>query len=672
MRRRYAWVGIILFLVWIAVIASAFYIVPQQRPFNAAQLRAWGSFARAIVTMAAIAGGGLSAGLGLLRWLKISSDDALTPFLFAATVGLGLVSVAMLVVGLLGGATWWGALGVLVASWLVAGRRAVGVLKQLAISLPRWLNRLGRWGQIYTLITVGIPLLAALLPPTDFDGLFYHLTGPKLAIEAGRIGWMGRYTPHFNFPWFGESLYLQAMLLGNDLAAKLLHWWALILLMGWVVWFARQRLGREAVSWSLLLLLAMPMTAVLAGWAYTDLFLTLFVTAETALLAEAFAGQKGAAWYGLAGLVSGFAIGVKYTAVLWPIAGLGLVIVYNLVTRQPAARRVILAYVLGGVLGGLPWLVKNLALTGNPAYPFLWGGPQWDAFRMAWYEDAGSGLWGNWRATLLMPLLLTQGIRDMNFYDGRTGPLWLIMLPLVVIWSVKNLRRPSDQRWPWVAVLILGGAHAASWVWGVLHTRGLFQSRLLLPALVVYGWLATAAFLSTREAKIGALSLHNFLKLCIGLVLVGNVLYQINEIALYNPARYLMGIETRVAYLERVMGSHWQAMQALNALPPESQTLLLWEPRSYYAPTSTQPDAILDRWAHLHYLYGDARSIADALRAEGITHILLSTRGMNFVRQSPNPPLLLSAESWLVLDEFLETLTVPVMEMDTYVLYTWK
>ncbi len=672
MTRRYTWIGIALFLVWIAFVASAFYIVPQQRPFTAAQLSAWASFARAIVTLLAIAGGGLSAGLGLLRWLKIPSHDALTPFLLAATTGLGLVSVAMLVVGLLGGATWWGASGVLMVSWLIGWRRAVGVLKHLAQSLPRWFASLGRWGQIYTLITVGIPFLAALLPPTDFDGLFYHLTGPKLAIEAGRIGWMGRYTPHFNFPWFGESLYLQAMLLGNDLTAKLLHWWALILLMGWVAWFTRRFLGREAVSWSLLFLLAMPMTAVLAGWAYTDLFLTLFVTAETALLAETFARQKDAAWYVLAGLVSGLATGVKYTAVLWPIVGLGLVIVYNLATRRPTARRAILGYVLGGILGGLPWLIKNLVLTGNPAYPFLWGGAEWDAFRMTWYEDAGSGLWGNWRATLLLPLVLTQGIRDMNFYDGRTGPLWLIMAPLVISWVVKNLRRSSNQRWVWLAVTTLGGAHAASWVWGVLHTRGLFQSRLLLPALVVYGWLATAALISTREARIGALSLYNFLKLCIGLLLLGNVVYQVTEITMFNPARYLMGAETREAYLERVMGSHWLAMQALDTLPPNSQTLLLWEPRSYYAPTSTQPDAILDRWAHLCHQYGTPEAIANALKTEGITHILLSTRGMNFVRQSPEQYPALSAESGLALDEFLETLTVPVMEIDTYVLYTWK
>ena len=65
-------------------------------------------------------------------------------------------------------------------------------------------------------------LLVALLPPTDWDGLFYHLTGPKLYLQAGQIVG-GIDIPHLNFPSLMEMLFTWAMLLRSDIAAKLLH-----------------------------------------------------------------------------------------------------------------------------------------------------------------------------------------------------------------------------------------------------------------------------------------------------------------------------------------------------------------------------------------------------------------------------------------------------------------
>ena len=77
-------------------------------------------------------------------------------------------------------------------------------------------------------------LLAALTPPTDWDGLFYHLTWPAWALDAGRIGPPPVAVPHFSFPGLMESLFLLAMAVLDDVAAKLVHWLFALLLGGLV------------------------------------------------------------------------------------------------------------------------------------------------------------------------------------------------------------------------------------------------------------------------------------------------------------------------------------------------------------------------------------------------------------------------------------------------------
>ena len=74
-------------------------------------------------------------------------------------------------------------------------------------------------------------------------------------------------------------------------------------------------------------------------------------------------------WLWVAGLLTGFAYGIEYTGVfalplgltefLWPAAS----------PRRRLANA--LRFVVPALLMMLPWLLKNLAFTGNPLAPFL-------------------------------------------------------------------------------------------------------------------------------------------------------------------------------------------------------------------------------------------------------------------------------------------------------------
>ncbi len=677
MRERRGWDIIAggVFVLWVAGVVTTFYLVQEQRPLSPEQIHHGWRLLRGIGGASLIAGGSLSMGVGGLRLLHWRGLSPLHHLLLAATLGLGMLSVAMLAVGMAGGANMWGAWGILLAAWSVAPRRMLALAREAGRQLHRcWMS--WPWSvRGYILLTLGMAFLAALLPPTDWDGLFYHLTGPKLSLAEGRIGWLNRHTPQFNFPWLGESLYLLGMALSGDVTPKLLHWWSGLLITGWIVDFAHRHLGHRGSVWAVLLFTGMPMVSTLASWAYTDLFLTLFVVAETALLAEATMDRAtgGHATFFLAGLMGGLATGVKYTAVLWPLIGGAMALSYNTsVYRRPAHRTWLFA--LGVILGGLPWPLKNLMLTGNPVYPFLFHGREWDAFRAAWYAGGGKGIWGEWVQIALLPLILTLGLRDMNFYDGRTGPLWLVLLPLVISWGIRLIRQRRSEVegwWAWCIIATLGGAHAAGWAWGVLWSAGLYQSRLLLPALAVYTWPATAALLAMRRWRIGPFSPYAFLKLLTAIVLGGNLLYQARDLATVKPWAYWLGLESREAYLARTITPHWEAMTMLHELPSDTRVLFLWEPRSYYAPSNVEPDAILDRWAHLYHLYGTPARVADALRAEGFTHILLHDEGMMLIRERRVKELAAPPPVWEALDEFLTTQLTPVRRTTNYTLYTW-
>jgi hypothetical protein len=82
-------------------------------------------------------------------------------------------------------------------------------------------------------------------------------------------------------------------------------------------------------------------------------------------------------------------------------------------------------------------------------------------------------------------------------------------------------------------------------------------------------------------------------------------------------------------------------MEDMNrVLPPDTVVLFLWEPRSYHCRVQCWPDALLDRFLHSTHLYGpDAGTIADAWRAEGVTHVLLYRTGYRAIADAGFDPV---------------------------------
>jgi hypothetical protein len=334
------------------------------------------------------------------------------------------------------------------------------------------------------------------------------------------------------------------------------------------------------------------------------------------------------------------------------------------------------AFALPAFLVALPWYLKNFFFTGNRVYPFLSGvfdGVYWDSFRAVWYAQAGTGIGFDVKTLSLLPVLATLGVRDVNYFDGRTGPLFLAFLPLILIYGLLRYRARAPERPPALDILLVFAlAQFLFWIFGVVWSRSLWQSRLLLPCLValspVVGWL----WQDLAHLDRPRFSIRRFANLLIGLALALNLVELSLSFVQVNPLAYLAGSETRAEYLTHRLGAYYAAVTQMNqTLPPTAVVLFLWEPRSYFCQMECRPDSILDQLAHDQYLYGSADKIVEAWQKAGITHVLLHRQGLEFVKHEGTEALHQPALDQLVVLE--EHYFEPVFDVGgAYQLYALK
>ena len=664
--------GVAAFMLWLFVTLTAFYVV--QKPFTAenaeAVLRSAFDAAAAGLTIFL----GAALGRRILSWMGLD-DLSLSDLVWLAPgLGLGALGLMNFALGLAGGWQRSSVYGFMALIAVALARDMVALVREMSAWRPKLL--IGRWGRRYLVTTLVLTLLLTMAPPTSWDGLFYHLTGPSLYTDLGSIKPLDVNIPHLAFPSLMEMLFGLAMLLRSDVAAKLLHSAYGLLLAALIYRLSRRWQGREVARWSLLLLVSTPMVAVLAAWAYNDLALAFYqLGALYALLTWRERERWG--WLVVAGLLSGLALGLKYTAFPLPLVGLGYILWQSQNRERAAHRR---SGQAGAVFAALtcliaaPWYLRNWFLMGNPVYPFVFNGRNWDAFRSAWYAHAGTGIGWHPLRILALPATMTLGLRDVNYYDGRMGPLFLTLAP-ALIWLVirasQGRAKLSGSHGKRHLFVLLGGFalfHAVTWTLGVVHSRALFQARLFLP-----GFAALIPLLSQSLVQLAALdrpgfSISSFIRLAVGVVLALALVNQALEVLRLDPLGYLVGYESRSDYLNRTLGDHYRAMEKLQEIVPEDgRVLFLWEPRSYYSSRNAQPDAILDNWAHLRHRYGTEARIAAHLQGEGYTHVLLNQRGLDFVIEEHESPL--PAKDVERLQDFIEQRLESVETIGIYRLY---
>jgi 4-amino-4-deoxy-L-arabinose transferase-like glycosyltransferase len=669
--RRFEIALVALLVVWVGIVIVAYYAI--HKPFTLANALSIGEAA------AGLAGAGLVAALGTGVGLLCMPCQGLTPaerLIWAAALGLGAVSIVGLGLGVVGLLRRW-------LLWLVAVSGCALTVHPLWRALraawadPAWRpsRRFEGLLAVFCGVALAVALGWALAPPTAWDSLVYHLTGPKLYLGTDQVSHPVDL-PYLGFPQLVEMLFAWGMGLVGERGAAPIHWFYGVLAVLGLVIAGRRWLG-EGAGWpAAAVLLAAGSVVLLAGWPYVDLALLLYATL-TFLSLSRFCepGQLRRRWLVLSGVFAGLALSTKYTALAILPASSLVLFVSRLSHPGPKARRLqlwirdTLIFSACALLAWSPWLLKNFWLTGNPTYPFFLGGQYWDKWRAWWYDRPGTGLLytAPWRLITAPWDATVWGIEGKEGYAATIGPLFLALLPFLLL-TWRRLP-PAMRRWLGTA-LVFSGALYGFWLWGVARTALLVQTRLLLPAfgllaLVVGAVLGEGASLPRRPVDVRWL-VRAIVLLVLLLSLFDLGLGWVGQ----GPQRVLLGFEDRDAYLSRRLGWYFPAVQAVNQLPAESKVLFLWEPRSYHCQVMCVPDALLDRWLHSIHGYGHhADSIASAWQAEGVTHVLMHQTGYEAILEAGFDPL--AEDDQVVLVDLLSGMVRLADFGGVYVLYAF-
>jgi hypothetical protein len=629
------------------VVAAYFW---AHKPFDA---NTFAGLGRSLVSVAVWMGmTWLGAALGRRVAGRLLADEApLLRTALATGLGLGILSLLTLglgLVGLLRPVLVWGLILVLAAIVLRRDLRAsLADLRSGAQGheplLPWPADGFRRWLAIYVVVSLLLAFLVALAPPTGWDALVYHLTGPRLFLEAGRVSQFIDL-PYLGFPQLGEMGFTLGMLLGGEGVASLLHFGYGLLGLIITVALARRAFG-QAVAWPAgALLLSVPSLLWLMTRAYVDVALLFYATAAFYAfirwreLSRRDEVGGGVDWLRLMGVLCGFCVGVKYTALVVPVA-LGLSLLWT--SGHDGIRTIferIAQFAVITVVVGLPWLVENWLTTGNPVYPFFLPGLYWDTWRAWWYDRPGTGLFTTapWRL-LIAPLEATVlGTEGGEPYDATIGPLLLALTPLlVVVWPglTREERAVSGH------MLLFFGLNYALWLFGLARSALLVQTRLLIPIFGLLAALGAVALDRLAILRRPQLAVDWLARAVVSLTLALLLFSNLATFVQIDPMPVILGLEARGDYLARRLGAYQLAIDLVNDLPPDSRVIFLWEPRSYTCQVDCWPDALLDRFLHLTYLYPDADSIADAWREEGVTHVLLHQLGLEAIVQDAFDPV---------------------------------
>ena len=611
------------FFVWIAFVLAAFYAVQKPvMPYDASDVADWlagfesaPSFvgiAASLLNLLSAVAIGFAALLSGACVLPLPYPGDTSPvrmraeyWLLSAGLGFGLIGIVMLVLAL-AGALWPPLIAAAAVALVLLTPRTLWAnfaadLRQIAaVPLPRALR-------IFLLLSVMIALLQALSPPVAWDALVYHLTIPQRTLMAGRLLPFNDLLPHEDFPIFMSSLYLLAILLRGDIAAQCIHFLFGLMTLGLIALTTRQLFAREAVPAALAITLSIPIMLLLSSWAYSDIALTFFTLAAVYVY-HRWLAERAQGYLILSGLLAGLALGLKYTSFLLPVT----IIAFLPHDARGSRLRAITLFILACIATAAPWYLKNLWFTGNPIYPFVFGGPQWDDLRAVWYARPGTGIGFDLLALLRLPLDTTLGFRDANFVDGRIGPLLLLLLPLLL------LRRPRLDRF-----MVLFLVYFAAWTIGVISTKSLWQARLLLPALILLVPPLAQAMQRLRAFDTPALSLHRITRVVIAVVLGIGLLSQTLEFVKFNPVAAVIGAESLDHFYFRQTGTFAATMAAVRLLPQNARVQFLWESRSYLAQRPVRADALLDALPHLVATTGSVAASVRQLKSEGFTHVLV-------------------------------------------------
>ena len=312
------------------------------------------------------------AGRAMSRLLSLSFISIAEEAAFSIMLGTGIVGLLVFALGVLGLLRPL-PVTLLFVVLLVFARseilRLYNVVKDATTQ-----NLIARERRVTALLFCALLVVLALraaLPPHAVDEAIYHLAAPKSFVDAGRI-----YPLYDNFsgdmPLLVHMFYVICLIAKADIAARLfslsLAVTTAIALYAFCARFFTRRMG------------ALAMFGLFGAGMVTEVAITTRVdlaqagmgfVALYAMMNYFETDSRG--WLWASALLSGFNLGIKYTAGIW-VGLVGVMFLYESLARKRERFVTVLArgllFSVVTLAAFSPWMVKNYVYFNNPVYPF--------------------------------------------------------------------------------------------------------------------------------------------------------------------------------------------------------------------------------------------------------------------------------------------------------------
>jgi hypothetical protein len=625
-------ISIIFIVIWSGFVVSAYYVV--QKPLALQVIDHLFSLAWTLLITSMLLLNALALGISTIRSFVANDNISHSSILLlAGGLGLGELGLLGFILAAMGAAQFLILLGVQIFflvwfirrgtmteifAWLGEFRT---LMKTSGSRVPRWMTGAG-------IAAVILTFLMTFLPPVEaYDALLYHLTVPDLWIRD--TGLRAYNIPPYWFPSLGEGAFVWGLGLGSDIVPQQLHFlWALFTAL--LLWDWSRNLWNDITAWWVLMfLVSMPSLPLLASWAYTDLALTFFVVATMYTLWQGHQSSN-LRWWRLAAVFTGMAMGMKYTSVIIPLTAFILISIWKFREQKKWLPEILWFGMISGFTACI-WYLRNWLWVGNPFYPFVFGGRYWDSFRAAWYAGAGTGVGWDLKAILSLPLTITLNYQDITAFDGDIGPLFLLSLPMALWILIRSRNLEPAQQQALTVIGLFGFFSVALWTYGYVTSRNLWQARLLFPAIIPFSIPASLGLASIQNMDTKRLRLSFVVSGLAIAAIFANLLDLSLSVISRNPFAAATGISSRESFMEKFQPEYASALELIAQTPQDANVYSLFEPRSYGAFRSIQPDTLLDNFPHDVFLYKNPEDIIRAWHTEKYTHVLVNKRGADLV-----------------------------------------
>ncbi len=586
-----------------------------------------------------------AAGLGTLvsSRLHIDTQTIGARAIVAVILGWAILAFVWFALGAIGWQSPTAALVVLIVATIAGAFGLPGWwrdVKGFGSSIRHGANSIAGW---FTGVILGMQLILAVLPPTTWDALVYHLALPQRYLEAGT--WRLETGLMFSgMPQQTEMLY--GMMLGarGAVAAQVLGWLMGVVAMAGLTVVAAHVFGAGYAFWPAAVLVSAPTVAATFHWAYAE---PLGMACSAALLVVLVDSPRAPSWRldALAGVLAGLAFGTKYTAGMVAVFGL----IWLVASRGRGAGRSVVVYLAAAGAVAAPWLIKNAFLTGSPVYPLFFPAAEMTAARQAFYNHNLTPVSDAWTAVALFAQWALRGREAVTPYDATLGPLWLILPGLALIsWRRLELTLSTALR-PLVFGLL--GVYAL-WVAALNVSPFLQQARLFFPLLVPTALLAGGGVAGLASWDVAGLRVTWLSRPLLALALGICAIQQGFAFSAQHPLDYLSGQLSMRDYQIATLGDYALAVEQINALPSGNRVMFLWEPRTLScAPADRcEADELLDNWLAASNDTQSAQATIAHWRALGYDHVLISEYGSQIIRR--DRPDWVSASTWAAFDDF--------------------